>query len=169
MLKETADRDHCEDAALAVQRNEINANSNLRVLPVNEPPLTAFLVKLIIFKLPTAFGASMDGMEFKAMLRVLRRTPGAFAAEVGVSLRTVRYWASQGPPTEIAYLLNMVAARELPFGTQVEEAPLDQALREELERLLYAAGTDRREELLEIIEDWLFQARRKHLAINQNE
>lgn len=39
----------------------------------------------------------MTGEEFKARLRLLRRTQTGFAAELGVALRTVHYWAHRGP------------------------------------------------------------------------
>lgn len=65
------------------------------------------------------FRLLMDGLEFKARLRILRRTQVGFAAEIGVAPRTVHYWADRGPPNEIAYLLDMLALVELPFGPNV--------------------------------------------------
>lgn len=58
----------------------------------------------------------MTGEEFKARLRLLRRTQTGFAAELGVALRTVHYWAHRGPPSEVSYLLDVLTSLELPFG-----------------------------------------------------
>lgn len=58
----------------------------------------------------------MTGEEFKARLRLLRRTQTGFAVELGVATRTVHYWAHRGPPSEVGYLLDMLTNLELPFG-----------------------------------------------------
>lgn len=104
----------------------------------------------------------MDGIGFKAVLRALGKTQVEFAGEIGVALRTVHYWASKGPPSEVAYLLDLMAAHELPFGLHFEDrsAPIQRPLEIELNRLLAAAGDSRREEAIDAIERWLSQFRK---------
>ncbi|WP_407525750.1 hypothetical protein [Methylobacterium oryzisoli] len=103
----------------------------------------------------------MDGLGFKAVLRALGKTQVEFASEIGVGLRTVHYWASKGPPSEVAYLLDLMDTHELPFGPLAinEENSIERPLEAELSRLLVAAGDKRREEFLQIIEKWLSKNR----------
>lgn len=61
----------------------------------------------------------MTGSEFKHRLRLLGRTQVGFALEIGVTERTVRNWASRGPPAEIRYLIDTMTSFEMPFGPQV--------------------------------------------------
>lgn len=62
----------------------------------------------------------MTGPEFKHRLRLMGRTQVGFASEVGVTERTVHYWASKGPPAEIAYLVDILTTVEMPFGPHVD-------------------------------------------------
>lgn len=105
----------------------------------------------------------MDGAGFKAVLRVLGRTQVEFAREIGVSLRTVHYWSSKGPPSEVAYLLDLMAAHELPFGflSDSDRASIERPLEAELNRLLTAAGDSRREEVMSAVEKWLSESRKQ--------
>ncbi|MGU3404920.1 hypothetical protein [Methylobacterium brachiatum] len=64
--------------------------------------------------------SAMDAGEFKARLHLLNRTQAQFAAEIGCTRRTVSIWASKGPPTHIAYLLDLLTVLELPFGSSVQ-------------------------------------------------
>jgi hypothetical protein len=64
----------------------------------------------------------MNGSEFKHRLRLLGRTQIGFAAEIGVTERTVRNWTSKGPPAEIRYLIDTKTSLEMPFGPKVQEA-----------------------------------------------
>lgn len=62
----------------------------------------------------------MTGSEFKHRLRLLGRTQVGFALEIGVTERTVRNWASRGPPAEVCYLIDTITSLEMPFGPRVE-------------------------------------------------
>jgi hypothetical protein len=64
----------------------------------------------------------MNGSDFKHRLRLLGRTQIGFAAEIGVTERTVRNWTSKGPPAEIQYLIDTMTSLEMPFGPKVQEA-----------------------------------------------
>lgn len=103
----------------------------------------------------------MDGRGFKALLRHLGRTQVEFAGEIGVSLRTVHYWASGGPPSEIAYLLDLMVVRELPFGVgnADDTNAMKRTLETELDRLYEAAEAGRRFEFIDTVEAWI-EARR---------
>jgi transcriptional regulator with XRE-family HTH domain len=105
----------------------------------------------------------MDGRSFKAVLRALGKTQVEFAEEIGVALRTVHYWASKGPPSEVAYLLDLLAAYELPFGPPSEDGrvPIQRPLETQLNRLLAAAGDSRRDEAIDAIERWLIENRKQ--------
>ncbi|MDV2987239.1 UNVERIFIED_CONTAM: hypothetical protein Q9R58_23280 [Methylobacteriaceae bacterium AG10] len=105
----------------------------------------------------------MDGAGFKAVLRALGKTQVDFASEIGVALRTVHYWASKGPPSEVAYLLDLMAAHELPFGllSGSDRTSIERSLEAELNRLLTAAGDSRREEVITAIEKWLSESRKQ--------
>lgn len=63
----------------------------------------------------------MNGSEFKHRLRLIGRTQIGFAAEIGVTERTVHNWARKGPPSEIRYLIDTMTSLEMPFGPQVAD------------------------------------------------
>lgn len=98
----------------------------------------------------------MDGVSFKARLKLLGRTQTAFAAELGVALRTVHYWASDGPPNEVAYLLDLLTITEMPFGPPMDADPaaFRRAVGTELERLLSSLLPERRGEFLDVLRAW---------------
>ncbi len=108
----------------------------------------------------------MDGTGFKTVLRALGKTQVEFAREIGVALRTVHYWASKGPPSEVAYLLDLMATHELPFGflSDSDRASIERPLEAELNRLLTAAGDSRREEVMSTIEKWLSESRKQFVG-----
>jgi hypothetical protein len=62
----------------------------------------------------------MNGSEFKHRLRILGRTQSGFAAEIGVTERTIHNWTSKGPPAEICYLIDTMTSLEMPFGPEVK-------------------------------------------------
>lgn len=103
----------------------------------------------------------MDGAGFKATLRALRRTQVDFAAELGVSLRAVHYWAKDGPPAEVSYLLDLLVVHERPFGSMLPGTTrdLEIPLAAELDRLLSIVGEDRGHEFMGVIERWLHRQR----------
>ncbi|MGU3660890.1 hypothetical protein [Methylobacterium fujisawaense] len=98
----------------------------------------------------------MDGAEFKAVLRSLGKTQVKFANELGVALRTVHYWASKGPPSEIVYLLDLMAVHKNPSYSMadLENGEIKRIVKSELDRLLAMAGDLRRKELFEIVDEW---------------
>lgn len=106
----------------------------------------------------------MEGAEFKARLRVLGRTQVDFALETGKSLRTIHYWASNGPPTEVAYLLDLLTAWELPFGPAAgldDRVGFARAIENQLDRLLELAAPSQRAEFLRYVAIW---SERHHLS-----
>lgn len=103
----------------------------------------------------------MDGGSFKARLKLLGRTQTAFATELGVALRTVHYWASDGPPKEIAHLLDILTITEMPFGPMgADPAAFRRAVEAELERLLSTLLPERRGEFLDVLSTWVDERQR---------
>lgn len=84
-----------------------------------------------------------------------------FAAELGVSLRAVHYWAKDGPPAEVSYLLDLLVVHERPFGSMLPGTTrdLEIPLAAELDRLLSIVGEDRGHEFMGVIERWLHRQR----------
>lgn len=111
---------------------------------------------------PQSCTACMSGSEFRARLRELGRTQGAFAREIGSSHRSVNRWSSEGPPPEVAYLLDLLATLELHMGMAPVDLPPDEGdlpVRVELDRILARAmAVGRRAETLEEIRTWLSDA-----------
>lgn len=99
----------------------------------------------------------MDGTAFKARLRILGRTQVALAAELGVSLRTVHYWASNGPPNEVALLMDMLTVLEQPFGPAAsgDATSFPRAVEAELDRLLSVTEPSRHGDFLRIVDSWV--------------
>ncbi|UIY43424.1 hypothetical protein [Methylobacterium radiotolerans] len=83
-----------------------------------------------------------------------------FADELGVALRTVHYWASKGPPSEIVYLLDLMTALERPSYSLTEQKnhKIRRFVKSDLNRLLDVAGERRRKEVLDIIGEWFDEA-----------
>lgn len=103
----------------------------------------------------------MDGPSFKARLKLLGRTQIGFAEENGVALRTVHNWAASGPPPGIERLLDLMMLVERPFDAPHRDPGPDAFRRSvlgELDRLAEAAGPDRRDTLVQSIQDWLATA-----------
>lgn len=105
----------------------------------------------------------MDGVGFKARLRLLGRTQVGFAAEIGVAERTVHDWARQGPPTVVAYLLDLLTMHDLPLGPPDSgDASLKAAIDGQLHRLLASSREEYRPEILQLIADWVDQQSNGH-------
>ena len=103
----------------------------------------------------------MDGGSFKARLKLLGRTQTAFAAELGVALRTVHYWASDGPPNGIAQFLDVLTITEMPFGPAgADPAAFRRAVEAEMERLLSTLVPEREGEFLDVLSTWVGKRRR---------
>ncbi|GLS73474.1 hypothetical protein GCM10007890_54890 [Methylobacterium tardum] len=100
----------------------------------------------------------MDGVGFKARLRLLGRTQVGFAAEIGVAERTVHDWARQGPPTVVVYLLDLLTKHDLPLGPPDSgDESLKAAIDGQLHRLLASCREEFRPEILQLITDWVDQ------------
>jgi hypothetical protein len=101
----------------------------------------------------------MSAAEFRARLRELGRTQVGFAQEIGSSHRSVNRWSSEGPPPEVAYLLDLLATLELHVGAPpaaMAREALDHPVRVELDRLLaWATTLGRRTETLDDVRTWL--------------
>lgn len=99
----------------------------------------------------------MDGTSFKARLRMLGRTQKAFAAEIGVALRTVHYWASNGPPNEIAFLLDVLTIVEQPFGPVAgrDSTSFARAIEAEMDRLFTMVEVSHRTDFVYAAARWI--------------
>ena len=105
----------------------------------------------------------MDGGGFKARLRLLGRTQVGFAAEIGVAERTVHDWARQGPPTVVAYLLDLLTMHDLPLGPpDSRDESLKAAIDNQLHRLVASGREECRPEILQLITSWVDQQSNGH-------
>jgi hypothetical protein len=109
----------------------------------------------------------MTGAEFRAHLRELGRTDAAFAEEIGSSIRSVSRWVSEGPPPEIAYIVDLLLTLELNIGAPglpeevvADDGGFDIAFDSMLAR---AALTGSESELIESMRRWL-----ERQTVNQN-
>lgn len=101
----------------------------------------------------------MTGSEFRARLRELGRTQSGFAHEIGGSHRSVTRWISEGPPPEVAYLMDLLTTLELHIGsasTRSEGESNAHQVDTALDRLLVqATASGHRDELIAEIHRWL--------------
>ncbi|MCJ2042238.1 helix-turn-helix transcriptional regulator [Methylobacterium sp. J-059] len=101
----------------------------------------------------------MSGSEFRARLRELGRTQSGFAREIGGSHRSVTRWISEGPPPEVAYLIDLLATLELHIGqstTRTDDKSNEYQVDSALDRLLVqATASGRRAELIAGVHQWL--------------
>ncbi|MBA7558874.1 hypothetical protein ES708_00484 [subsurface metagenome] len=101
---------------------------------------------------------NMTGAEFRSRLRELGRTDAAFAEEVGSSTRSVSRWVSEGPPPEIAYLVDLLLTLELHIGAPI--SPEGGAGKDAFDivfddMLARAAISGRKSELIASMRRWL--------------
>lgn len=101
----------------------------------------------------------MSGTEFRLRLRELGRTDAAFAEEIGCSARSVSRWVSEGPPSEIAYIIDLLLTLELSIGASASPGDesagncgFDVALNDLLAR---ASMEGRKAELFASVRRWL--------------
>lgn len=101
----------------------------------------------------------MTGSEFRARLRELGRTQSGFAREIGGSQRSVTRWISEGPPPEVAYLMDLLTTLELHIGSAPTHSERDSnghQVDTALDRLLVqATASGHRDELIAEVERWL--------------